>query len=201
MIAGHNDWKRFLWWFVSLVKMSTILGETDFVDLHTGWGPPVMGTLVYKPWNNPHEYYRLVISTINHWIQPLINQLNAILGAPSCMCIYIYVCVYIHMASAICSPPGRICWVNLAMFCRSSAEDKQFKVKSMIGHWICDSIYVYIIIYIYNYIYMFYIFIYFCKSIKSVHLVNLAQANELELTDGPNHQILPQFNTKTESRK
>ena len=29
-------------------------------------------------------FFPIVISTINHWIQPLINQLNAILGAPSC---------------------------------------------------------------------------------------------------------------------
>ena len=36
-----------------------------------------MWTWVYKPWNNPHEYYSYinVISTINHsFFQPLINQ-------------------------------------------------------------------------------------------------------------------------------
>ena len=41
---------------------------------------PILG----KNHCNPH-YITTVISTINHWIQPLINQLNAILGAPSCM--------------------------------------------------------------------------------------------------------------------
>ena len=45
------------------------------------WGPPVMLVGLYAiiiPMKT------IVLSTINHSIQPLINQLNAILGAPSC---------------------------------------------------------------------------------------------------------------------
>ena len=47
-------------------------------QLHShGWGPPVVS------WFINHEI-TIVVSSINHWIQPLINQLNAILGAPPC---------------------------------------------------------------------------------------------------------------------
>ena len=48
-----------------------------------GWGPPMW----CERWCINHESpWKLVreISTINHRNQPLINQLNAILGAPSC---------------------------------------------------------------------------------------------------------------------
>ena len=42
---------------------------------NTGWAPPSY-ELVYIPWNNPHS--TIVISTINHRIQPLIRHLSTL---------------------------------------------------------------------------------------------------------------------------
>ena len=50
------------------------------IMLPTGWGPPVMWTWVYKPWNKPYENYSYIYHKATE-----IRQLNAILGAPSCM--------------------------------------------------------------------------------------------------------------------
>ena len=49
----------------------------------TGWGPPVMWTLVYKPWNNPHELVRYIYhKPLNSaTYKPTERYLK---GAPSC---------------------------------------------------------------------------------------------------------------------
>ena len=43
-----------------------------------------------------NSIHYIVIYTNNHRIQPLISQLNAILGAPSCVYIYMHHIVYIY---------------------------------------------------------------------------------------------------------
>ena len=68
-------------------------------------GPPSY-KLVYKPLQPP---LTLVTSTINHRIQPLIRQLNAILGAPSCI-------LWLHN-----QPAAWLCW---SLHASSESKDR-----------------------------------------------------------------------------
>ena len=59
---NNDDDNDYFWWvcFRSVVVEGVKLSIYIYIDTYTnmyiaGWPPPVMWTLVYKPWNNHHE--------------------------------------------------------------------------------------------------------------------------------------------------
>ena len=89
---GHH-WPWCRWWgsasgisleLLGWMSRCLVDGNGSIQDGAPQWCLLVCYKLVYKPWNNPHEYYSYIYhclpSTIE--IQPFINQLNAIDWGP-----------------------------------------------------------------------------------------------------------------------
>ena len=116
----------------------------------------------------------IYLSTINHRIQPLISQLNAILGAPSCsygLQVGLKLSNYNYSMDPRAPPRHR---VHRAQFGRTPPAEGLIEVKNLskihwedlrriesVNHWSCfwethgKTIYIYIsYIYIYIYIYV-----------------------------------------------